>query len=109
MSGLSKGARQAILARDGWQCVTCGSDENLEVDHIRPTYVGGSDEPDNLQTLCRKCHRQKSSEDSRRAPYNAELVKRIREGKGMKSGFPKVWFVLIILVLAIVVIGGLAL
>ena len=28
----------------------------LEVDHIQPLEDGGSDEPDNLQVLCRGCH-----------------------------------------------------
>ena len=71
--------------------------------------MDGSNDPDNLQTLCRTCHRQKTSEDARKAQYNAELAGRIREGKRMTSGFPRFRFVLIILVLAIVVIGGLAL
>lgn len=33
------------------------------VDHIIPRKKGGSDEEDNLQTLCRSCHDSKSAKD----------------------------------------------
>ena len=89
MSKLSKSDRQAILSRDGWQCVKCDDDEDLQVDaedlqvdHVTPTYAGGTDDPDNLQTLCGEHHRQKTSEDAADPQNNAELVRRIREGRG---------------------------
>ena len=31
-----------------------------DVDHIVPKALGGSDDMDNLQTLCRACHKQKT-------------------------------------------------
>lgn len=52
--------RQYILERDGHQCLECGCQEALEIDHIIPLAKGGhpTDE-DNLQTLCRPCNARK--------------------------------------------------
>ena len=51
-----KPLRAAILERDGYRCVKCGKAGRLEVDHIEPVESGGTDDPANLQTLCRDCH-----------------------------------------------------
>jgi len=48
--------RTAIFSRDGFQCVQCGSRVNLECDHIEALEDGGSNDPENLRTLCRDCH-----------------------------------------------------
>ena len=48
--------RAEVLDRDGWRCVKCGRPGRLEVDHIRPLRAGGTDDVDNLRTLCRDCH-----------------------------------------------------
>lgn len=48
--------RREVLERDGYRCTRCGRAGRLEVDHIRPVYAGGSDDLDNLRTLCRGCH-----------------------------------------------------
>ena len=48
--------RLEVLDRDRWRCQACGKAGMLEVDHIQPLEDGGSDEPDNLQVLCRGCH-----------------------------------------------------
>jgi 5-methylcytosine-specific restriction endonuclease McrA len=45
--------RAAVLARDGYRCTQCGSDANLEVDHLDPSR---GDELDNLTTVCRRHH-----------------------------------------------------
>ncbi|MCX6141820.1 MAG: HNH endonuclease [Ignavibacteriales bacterium] len=49
--------RCAVLERDGQKCLLCGALENLETDHIIPVTDGGKSEIENLQTLCRGCHR----------------------------------------------------
>jgi hypothetical protein len=57
-------SRAAVLARDGNKCRMCGRNSLqvvLEVDHIVPASLGGSDELDNLQTLCRECNLGKSN------------------------------------------------
>lgn len=48
--------RFAIFKRDGYQCQKCGSKTNLECHHLRPIWAGGSHHPNNLITLCRRCH-----------------------------------------------------
>lgn len=48
--------REGALERDGYQCVECGAEETLEVHHIEPTDEGGTDDLENLKTLCRTCH-----------------------------------------------------
>jgi 5-methylcytosine-specific restriction endonuclease McrA len=56
--------RLSIFERDKFKCVYCGLGAKdgavLNVDHILPVSKGGSNEPDNLQTLCRACNNGKS-------------------------------------------------
>lgn len=51
--------RDLILKRDRYRCIDCGFSKNLTVDHIVPRHAGGSNEHDNLQTLCVRCHEKK--------------------------------------------------
>jgi len=53
--------RLAVYARDGYACVFCGATEPLSLDHIWPWSLGGSDEPENLQTLCIPCNSKKGA------------------------------------------------
>jgi len=49
--------RTQVLKRDGYRCVNCGqTGTELHVHHIIPKSKGGTDELDNLVTLCVKCH-----------------------------------------------------
>lgn len=48
-----------VLTRDGYTCQHCrgkSKNERLEVHHIVFRRNGGSDEPENLMTLCKACH-----------------------------------------------------
>lgn len=56
---ISSTVRRAVFERDGFQCVYCESTSNLEVDHVWPWSLGGADEMDNYQTLCRPCNTRK--------------------------------------------------
>jgi Holliday junction resolvasome RuvABC ATP-dependent DNA helicase subunit len=50
-----------VWQRDRGCCAKCGSQENLEYDHIIPVSKGGSNTARNIQLLCEKCNRAKSS------------------------------------------------
>ena len=58
-TGISKDAQSFVWNRDGGRCVECGSNENLEFDHIIPVSKGGSNTARNLQLLCEPCNRRK--------------------------------------------------
>jgi len=47
------------------QCVICGSIVGIEVDHIVPRHMGGSDISTNLQSLCKKHHAEKTAQENR--------------------------------------------
>lgn len=68
------GYAKHILRRDNFTCQDCGefhamknqhgqyiptSDGELEIHHAKPVHCGGGDEPDNLVTLCKRCHRNR--------------------------------------------------
>lgn len=50
-----------VWNRDGGKCVKCGSQENLEFDHIIPLSKGGGNTARNIQLLCASCNREKSN------------------------------------------------
>jgi hypothetical protein len=55
--------RAAVISRDMNSCTNCGRDDiKLEVDHIIGRAQGGTDNMDNLQTLCTICHKNKSAQ-----------------------------------------------
>ena len=45
-----------VFLRDEGKCVLCGSQEELQFDHIIPVSKGGSSEVDNIRILCAKCN-----------------------------------------------------
>ena len=47
-----------IFFRDGRKCSHCGSTYALQIDHIIPRAAGGTDAPENLRVLCRKCNQR---------------------------------------------------
>lgn len=52
-------AKIFVWQRDNGRCVICGSQENLEYDHIIPISKGGSNTARNIQLLCEKHNRSK--------------------------------------------------
>lgn len=51
--------RLTVYERDDYRCAHCGTAEDLSIDHIRPWSKGGTDDVENLQTLCRPCNSAK--------------------------------------------------
>jgi len=51
--------KERVKSRDGFRCLCCGYGKQrtqLHVDHISPSYHGGNNHFDNLQTLCKPCN-----------------------------------------------------
>jgi len=74
-------------ARDTFmKCVRCGAEENLELHHIIPEGLGGSDDPGNLLHLCRRCHNW--------LHRKVHLTKYIRLVKGLRErDSPQKWYI----------------
>lgn len=62
---IPRGLRHEVFKRDNYTCCECGAKKSdgvtLHVDHKIPVSKGGTDELDNLQTLCSDCNLNKSN------------------------------------------------
>ena len=61
-----------IFVRDKFRCQYCATKfqpADLTLDHILPSSRGGSDEPENLATSCRRCNQRKGN----RTPDEARM------------------------------------
>lgn len=60
MGKVSKDVRKLVLDRDGDKCSDCGTAGDkrnpLQMHHIVWRSRGGSNEPENLRTMCKLCH-----------------------------------------------------
>lgn len=72
--GTRQALRKAVLARDGHRCLKCQATENLTLDHVVPRALGGTNDKDNLQTLCLRCNFQKGSKS--RADYRGKPARK---------------------------------
>jgi hypothetical protein len=51
--------RRAVFDRDGGRCVECGSNFDIQYDHLIPVARGGANTVANLQILCAPCNQKK--------------------------------------------------
>jgi hypothetical protein len=69
---IPKRLRFEILRRDNHACRYCGAmapDAVIQVDHVIPVSLGGTDEPSNLVAACKDCNAGKSS-----VPLGADVI-----------------------------------
>lgn len=55
-AGIPAATRRLVYKRDGYQCAMCSDTRGLQIHHAVKRSLGGSDFPENLITLCWKCH-----------------------------------------------------
>lgn len=53
---LKNETRKAVYRRDHFRCALCDSDRGLQIHHVVTRSQGGTNYPQNLVTLCWKCH-----------------------------------------------------
>ena len=53
--------KQLVWTRDQGRCRLCGSNVELQFDHIIPFSMGGATSPENIQVLCGPCNRTKGA------------------------------------------------
>jgi 5-methylcytosine-specific restriction endonuclease McrA len=66
--------RKRIYKRDNNQCVYCGIEKNLTIDHIIPRSRGGKNSWINLVTCCSSCNLKKAN----KTPEEANMKMRYR-------------------------------
>lgn len=58
---IPKAVKSAVWARDGGQCVDCGTRRDLSFGHIIPWSKGGANTIENLQIECMPCNQGKGN------------------------------------------------
>ena len=53
--------RQAVFQRGGGRCVQCGSNFDIQYDHVIPWSMGRANSIENLQLLCGTCNQSKGA------------------------------------------------
>jgi 5-methylcytosine-specific restriction endonuclease McrA len=90
-------ARHYVLRRDRYTCQHCHGRmrvRQLEVDHVLELARGGAEfDPENLQTLCRPCHRLKTAAFLRRWNAARSAAARATSAAAARSASTDVeWF-----------------
>lgn len=94
LTDLKRGSSEDVLIRreyrkrinENSKCEVCNSNQDLEVDHIIPVSSGGSHSFDNLQTLCTKCHKEKTSLELSKLRNSTLLPKYVSVGHIVYKG-----------------------
>ena len=76
-----KGLKRILMRRQDNTCVYCGYRRratSLDIDHVIPVARGGSNDPGNLQVICRPCNQRKGvqTDEEFRARYSRLVPQR---------------------------------
>ena len=74
-SRFAKKIRQQVYNKYGGHCAYCGREiayKDMQIDHIRPQYLGGGDDIENLNPSCRMCNFRKGT--LMVEPFRREIV-----------------------------------
>ena len=72
---LDENIRKAVILRDGCKCKECGkSNTRLEVHHIKPRRLNGSNTLSNLITLCSKCHQKTKGKEEQYMQHYFDML-----------------------------------
>ena len=55
-AGIDKETRRKVYRRDGFRCALCDSTQYIQIHHAVPRGQGGTNNIQNLITLCQDCH-----------------------------------------------------
>ena len=71
----AKGLKRELMRRQDNTCIYCGYGRratSLDIDHMIPVARGGSNDPSNLQVICRPCNQRKGvqTDEEFRARYS---------------------------------------
>ena len=73
---LDENIRKAVILRDGCKCMECGkSNCKLEVHHIKPRRLNGSNTLSNLITLCETCHQKTECKEEQYTEHYFDILK----------------------------------
>ncbi len=70
-----------VTRRDRGRCVICGSQNELEMDHILPFARGGDHTVENLRLLCYECHRRRDTFVFWKAPRVETMMQAMERDK----------------------------
>ena len=70
-------SRRALFARDGWQCVYCGTTAGrLTLDHVIPRSRGGESVWENVVTSCAPCNLRKGDRSLEQVGMELKILPR---------------------------------
>ncbi len=75
------------FTRDSYTCQDCGSKDELVIHHKLPISQGGSNDLENLKTVCRDCH--KSNYKDTHYPKNKSVIVAMSDRVKTRHGFDK--------------------
>ena len=71
-ANISNATRKSVYARDGYRCALCDCSQGLQIHHVVPRGEGGTNQPENLITLCSYCHSHVHGHPLYETPLTAE-------------------------------------